>query len=90
MANNARIKLLISRFSDLANNIHNTEKQRDGVLDIQSCRPLSSSAVYRKLRVSSIGKLRDKLLNGEIFDTLLEATVLTECWRREYNRYPAS
>jgi len=25
------------------------------------------------------------LLNGEIFDTLLEARVLTEHWRREYN-----
>ena len=31
------------------------------------------------------GKLRDKLLNGEIFDTLLEAKVLIERWRREYN-----
>ncbi|MCK4384429.1 MAG: transposase, partial [Candidatus Lokiarchaeota archaeon] len=36
---------------------------------------------------SFIGKLRDELLNGEIFDTLLEVRVLTECWRREYNRY---
>jgi transposase InsO family protein len=32
------------------------------------------------------GKLRDELLNGEIFDTLLEAKVLTERWRREYNQ----
>ena len=31
------------------------------------------------------GKLRDELLNGEIFDTLLEAKVLVERWRREYN-----
>ena len=31
------------------------------------------------------GKLRDELLNGEIFDTLLEAQVLTERWRVEYN-----
>jgi len=31
------------------------------------------------------GKFRDELLNGEIFDTLLEAKVLTERWRREYN-----
>ena len=53
---------------------------------MQSYRSLSSSAVYCKLRVSSIGKLRDKLLNGGIFDTLLEARVLTERWRREYNR----
>ncbi len=32
------------------------------------------------------GKLRDELLNGEIFDTLLEAKVLVERWRKEYNR----
>ena len=31
------------------------------------------------------GKLRDELLNVEIFDTLLEAKVLIERWRREYN-----
>jgi len=36
---------------------------------------------------SFIGKLRDELLNAEIFDTLLEARVLTERWRGEYNRY---
>lgn len=32
------------------------------------------------------GKLRDELLNLEIFDTLLEAKVLIERWRQEYNR----
>ena len=31
------------------------------------------------------GKMRDELLNGEIFDTLLEAKVVIELWRREYN-----
>jgi len=31
------------------------------------------------------GKLRDELLNGELFDTLLEAKVLVERWRRHYN-----
>jgi len=31
------------------------------------------------------GKLRDELLNGELFDTLWEAQVLLEQWRREYN-----
>jgi len=31
------------------------------------------------------GKLRDELLNREIFTTLLEAKVLIEGWRREYN-----
>ena len=32
------------------------------------------------------GKLRDELLNGEIFTTLLEAKVLIENWRKEYNQ----
>jgi transposase InsO family protein len=31
------------------------------------------------------GKLRDELLEREIFDTLLEAKVLIEHWRQEYN-----
>lgn len=31
------------------------------------------------------GKLRDELLNREIFETLLEARVLIERWRVEYN-----
>ena len=31
------------------------------------------------------GKVRDELLNPEIFDTVLEAQVLTERWRRVYN-----
>ena len=31
------------------------------------------------------GKLRDELLNGEIFYTLREAKVLIEQWRRHYN-----
>jgi len=31
------------------------------------------------------GKLRDELLNGEIFDTVIEARVIVEQWRKEYN-----
>ncbi len=31
------------------------------------------------------GKLRDELLNREIFDTVFEAKVLAERWKREYN-----
>jgi putative transposase len=31
------------------------------------------------------GRLRDELLNGEVFDTVLEARVLCEQWRRHYN-----
>ena len=36
---------------------------------------------------SFIGKFRDELLNGEIFDTLLEAKAIIESWRRESNRF---
>ena len=32
------------------------------------------------------GKLRNELLNVEVFDTLWEAEVLAEKWRREYNQ----
>jgi len=32
------------------------------------------------------GKLRDELLNREVFDTLPEAQTLIENWRREYNQ----
>jgi len=31
-------------------------------------------------------KLRDELLNSEIFSTLTEAKILIEAWRREYNQ----
>ena len=32
------------------------------------------------------GKLRDELLNREIFTTLTEAQILIEQWRQEYNQ----
>jgi transposase InsO family protein len=32
-------------------------------------------------------KLRNELLNGEIFTTLFEAKVLIEEWRQEYNDF---
>lgn len=32
------------------------------------------------------GKLRDELLNLEIFTTLTEASILIEEWRKEYNQ----
>lgn len=54
----------------------------DGTLYIEPGSPWENGYVE-----SFIGKLRDELLNGEIFDTLLEARVLTERWRREYNGY---
>jgi len=33
------------------------------------------------------GKLRDELLNREVFSTLTEAQVLIERWRQEYNTF---
>jgi len=33
------------------------------------------------------GKLRDELLNGEVFYSLKEVQILTESWRREYNGF---
>ena len=33
------------------------------------------------------GKLRDELLNQEIFTTLLEAQILIEEWRKDYNQF---
>ncbi len=32
------------------------------------------------------GKLRDELLNREIFTTLIEVKILIEEWRKEYNQ----
>ena len=32
------------------------------------------------------GRLRDELLNGEIFTTLREAQIVIEAWRQHYNR----
>lgn len=31
------------------------------------------------------GKFKDELLNGEIFDTIIEARIITEQWRKHYN-----
>ena len=36
---------------------------------------------------SFIGKLRDELLNGEVLDMLMEAKVLVEGWRKEFNLF---
>jgi transposase InsO family protein len=41
------------------------------------------ATMYRELQSR---KLRDELLNGEIFYTLREAKILIEHWRREYNQ----
>ena len=33
------------------------------------------------------GKLRDELLNGELFYSLKEAQIIIERWRQEYNTF---
>ncbi len=42
--------------------------------------------IHISLRLVFNGKLRDELLNREIFTTLTEAKVLITGWRREYNQ----
>ena len=39
------------------------------------------------LRIGNQGKLRNELLNREIFTTLTEAEVLIADWRKEYNQF---
>ncbi len=39
----------------------------------------------KRLLRSFNGKLRDELLDGEIFYTLKEAKIMIEAWRRHYN-----
>ena len=51
-----------------------------GTLFIEPCSPWENG--YNE---SFNGKLRDELLNGEIFYTLTEAQVLIERWRQHYN-----
>ena len=45
----------------------------------------NDTRVQRIIIESFNGKLRNELLNREIFTTLMEAKVLIEYWRREYN-----
>ena len=33
----------------------------------------------------STANFRDELLNGEIFDTVIEARIIIEGWRKQYN-----
>ena len=37
-------------------------------------------------RLMENGKLKDELLNGDIFTSLLEAQILIKNWRKEYNQ----
>ena len=47
--------------------------------------PLTSGAALRENIESFNARLRDELLNGEIFYTLREAQIVIESWRRHYN-----
>src|SRR5262249_28108279 len=49
--------------------------------------PVSSGAVLGRTATSRSfnARLRDELLNGEIFYTLQEAQIVIENWRRHYN-----
>ena len=56
-------------------------------LDLLSFVPFEAGSPWKNGYVESFnGRLRDELLNVEIFDTLWEAKVLAERWRREYNQ----
>ena len=52
------------------------------LLNISSWYSLSAENGYIE---SFNGKLQDEVLRWEVFDTLLEAKVCVERWRREYN-----
>ena len=47
-----------------------------------------SGSLWENRGVESFnGKFGDELLNGEIFDTLLEARTVIRAWRLEYNQH---
>jgi transposase InsO family protein len=54
-------------------------------LDVQTLFIQPGSPWENGYNESFNGKLRDELLNGEMFYTLREAKVVIETWRREYN-----
>ena len=56
-------------------------------LNVQTLFIESGSPWEKGYNESFNGKLRDELLNGEIFTTLMEAQVLIERWRKEYNHF---
>jgi putative transposase len=58
-----------------------------GVLQVNTAFITPGSPWENGYNESFNGKLRDELLNVEIFDTLLEAQVLVKRWRHEYNHF---
>ena len=60
-----------------------TEREKDSTLFVD----LDGTLVTTDTLIESFnGKLRDELLNREIFDSLFEAKLLVERWRKEYNQ----
>jgi transposase InsO family protein len=57
-----------------------------GGMEIDQLRRLKQLEQENGYNESFNVKLRDELLNGEVFTTLLEAQVLVEAWRQTYNR----
>ena len=55
-------------------------------VEIHTSEGKTIAQALRQIGVSE-QKLRDELLNGEIFTSLKEAQILTERWRREYNEF---
>ena len=47
---------------------------------------IDSGSPWQNARIESFnGRLRDEYLNGQVFETVLDARVLVEAWRIEYN-----
>ena len=57
------------------------EEKKINLVHIQPGKPMQNGHVE-----SFNGRLRDELLNGEIFTTLKEAQIIIESWRQHYNR----
>ncbi|MEO8341866.1 MAG: transposase, partial [Nitrospirota bacterium] len=72
--------------------------RRDGITVVQTTRPVSTHAEAARCMLqmpwengyveSFNRKLRDELLNRELFATLWKIQVLVERWRRHYNQFP--
>ena len=61
------------------------ESSLSGQVSSENEEPLEASPWENGYNESFNGKLRDELLNGEIFYTLKEAQILIEQWRIHYN-----
>ena len=69
--------------SDYLSEYNMREKANIPKLELSS----QDNEFFREFIVNDNGKFRDELLNCEIFETLFEAKVLIERWRKEYNTF---